>query len=163
MRLPIINWKACGGINLSTTLNGPRMIYQRLHQTNRSSGESDICTAANFHWQTQQDYCEAELAAFRYGNVFRTYARDAGCAVRTIPSLRSKKACSAIGEKLFELRRTLSVTQVKRTAPPAITELWEIMPAETRTQVEADIQRWTPPKRGQVSSFLNCLRVVRTL
>jgi hypothetical protein len=31
------------------------------------------------------------------------------------------------------------------------------MPAETRTQVEADIQRWTPPKRGQVSSFLNCL------
>jgi hypothetical protein len=43
------------------------------------------------------------------------------------------------------------------TAPPAMTELWEIMPAETRSHVEAEIQRWTPPKRGQVRSFLNYL------
>ena len=32
-----------------------------------------------------KDYCGSELAAFRYGNVFRTNAGDAGCAVRTIP------------------------------------------------------------------------------
>jgi hypothetical protein len=36
-------------------------------------------------------------------------------------------------------------------------ELWEIMPAETRTHVETEIQCWTPPKRGQVRSFLNYL------
>jgi hypothetical protein len=47
-----------------------------------------------------------------------------------------------------------AVTRIVRTAPPAITELWEIIPAETRTHVEAEIQRWTPPKRGQVIGFL---------
>ena len=72
------------------------------------------------------------------------------------PTRAANKARSAIGETL-RASRDPSVTQVERTAPPAITELWDIMPAETRTQVEADIQRWTPPKRGQVSSFLNCL------
>lgn len=72
------------------------------------------------------------------------------------PARAANKARSAIGETL-RASRDPAVTQVERTAPPAIAELWDIMPAETRTQVEADIQRWTPPKRGQVSSFLNCL------
>jgi hypothetical protein len=40
--------------------------------------------------KTQRDYCQAELAVFRCGNVFRAYARDGGCAVRTIPGPRSK-------------------------------------------------------------------------
>jgi hypothetical protein len=49
------------------------------------------------------------------------------------------------------------VARIVRTAPPAIAELWEIIPAATRSQVEADIRRWTPPQRGQVTMFLNHL------
>ena len=73
------------------------------------------------------------------------------------PASAAKKACSAIGEKTLRASRHPVVAQVERTAPPAMTELWEIMPAETRTHVEAQIQCWTPPKRGQVRSFLNYL------
>ena len=80
--------------------------------------------------------------------------QDALCVLS--PARAANKARSAIAETL-RASRDPAVTQVKRTAPPVINELWDIMPAETRTQVEADIQRWTPPKRGQVSSFLNCL------
>jgi hypothetical protein len=73
------------------------------------------------------------------------------------PASAAKKACSAIGEKTLRASRHPVVAQIERTAPPAMTELWEIMPAETRTHVEAEIQCWTPPKRGQVRSFLNYL------
>jgi hypothetical protein len=73
------------------------------------------------------------------------------------PASAANKACSVIGEKTLRVSRHPVVAQVERTAPPAMTELWEIMPAETRTHVEAEIQRWTPPKRGQVRSFLNYL------
>jgi len=73
------------------------------------------------------------------------------------PASAAKKACSAIGEKTLRASRHPVVAQIERTAPPAMTELWEIMPAETRTHVEAQIQCWTPPKRGQVRSFLNYL------
>jgi hypothetical protein len=55
----------------------------------------------------------------------------------------------------FRAPKNPAVTQIVRTAPPAITELWEIIPAETRAGVEAEIQCWTPPKRGQVIGFLN--------
>jgi hypothetical protein len=73
------------------------------------------------------------------------------------PANAANKARSAIVEKTFRGSRDPVVTQVERTAPPAMTELWEIMPAETRRHIEAEIQRWTPPKRGQVRSFLNYL------
>ena len=76
------------------------------------------------------------------------------------PANAANKARSAIVEKTLRGSRDPVVTQVERTAPPAMTELWEIMPAETRTHVEAEIQRWTPPKRGQVRSFLNYLVTV---
>ena len=73
------------------------------------------------------------------------------------PASVANKACSAIGEKTLRASKDPVVSQVERTAPPAMTELWEIMPAETRTHVETEIQCWTPPKRGQVRSFLNYL------
>jgi hypothetical protein len=73
------------------------------------------------------------------------------------PANAANKARSAIVEKTLRGSRDPVVTQVERTAPPAMTELWEIMPADTRTHVEAEIQRWAPPKRGQVISFLNYL------
>jgi hypothetical protein len=73
------------------------------------------------------------------------------------PASAANKACSAIGEKTLRASKDPVVIQAERTAQPAMTELWEIMPAETRTHVEAEIQRWTPPKRGQVRSFLNYL------
>ena len=73
------------------------------------------------------------------------------------PASAAKKACSAIGEKTLRASKDPVVIQVERTAQPAMTELWEIMPAETRTHVETEIQCWTPPKRGQVRSFLNYL------
>lgn len=73
------------------------------------------------------------------------------------PASAANEARSAIGEKTLRASRHPVVAQVERTAPPAMTELWEIMPAETRTHVEAEIRRWSPPKRGQVRSFLNYL------
>jgi hypothetical protein len=78
-------------------------------------------------------------------------------ALSVSPASAANKACSAIGEKTLRVSKDPVVSQVERTAPPAMTELWEIMPAETRTHVEAQIQCWTPPKRGQVRSFLNYL------
>jgi len=75
------------------------------------------------------------------------------------PACRANDARSAISETP-RASRDLAVAQIVRTAPPAITELWEIIPAETRTQVEAEMQRWRPPKRHQVSSFLNFLVVL---
>jgi hypothetical protein len=71
------------------------------------------------------------------------------------PANAANNARSAIVEKTLRGSRDPVVTQVERTAPPAMTELWEIMPTETGTHVEAEIQRWAPPKRGQVISLLN--------
>jgi hypothetical protein len=73
------------------------------------------------------------------------------------PASAANKACSAIGEKTLRASKEPVVIQVERTAQPAMTELWEIMPVETRTHVEAEIRRWTAPNRGQVRSFLNYL------
>jgi hypothetical protein len=72
------------------------------------------------------------------------------------PACVASKARSFIRESL-QASKDSALAQVVRTAPPAITELWEIIPAVTRTNVEAEIRRWTPPKRGQVSQFLNRL------
>ena len=66
------------------------------------------------------------------------------------PASAANKARSAVGEKTLRASKDPVVTQVERTGQPAMTELWEIMTAETRTHVEAEIQCWTPPKRGQV-------------
>ena len=81
--------------------------------------------------------------------------QDALCVLS--PARAANKARSAIAETL-RASRDPAVTQVKRTAPPVINELWDIMPAETRTQVEADIQRWTPPKRGCLITLLRKYR-----
>ena len=39
------------------------------------------------------------------------------------------------------------VAKTVRTAPPVILELWETIPAGTRTQVEAGLRIWVPPTR----------------
>jgi hypothetical protein len=70
------------------------------------------------------------------------------------PACRANDARSAIIETP-RASRDPAVAQIVRTAPPAMTELWDIIPAETRTHVEAEIQRWRPPKRGQAIAFLN--------
>jgi hypothetical protein len=47
-----------------------------------------------------------------------------------------------------------AVAQIVRTAPPAILELWETIPAETRTHAEAGLQNWVPPTRRPAMEFL---------
>jgi hypothetical protein len=48
-----------------------------------------------------------------------------------------------------------AVAQIARTAPPVIFELWETIPAGTRTQVEADLRNWLPSTRRPAAEFLN--------
>jgi hypothetical protein len=72
------------------------------------------------------------------------------------PACAANKARSVIRETL-RASGDRAVTQIFRTAPPAITELWESIPAHTRTYVEAEIRRWTAPKRGQVIALVNHL------
>jgi hypothetical protein len=50
-----------------------------------------------------------------------------------------------------------AVVQIVRTARPALIELWETIPAETRAQVEANLRNWAPPKRRPVIEFVNRL------
>jgi hypothetical protein len=48
-----------------------------------------------------------------------------------------------------------AASKIVRTAPPAIFELWETIPAETRTQVEASLRNWQPPTRRPTIVFLS--------
>jgi hypothetical protein len=50
-----------------------------------------------------------------------------------------------------------AVAQTVRTAPPVILELWETIPAGTRTQSEAGLRSWVPPTRQPAIAFLNRL------
>lgn len=50
-----------------------------------------------------------------------------------------------------------AATKINRTAPPAIVELWDTIPAATRTQVEFDLQAWASVKRRSVIGLLNHL------
>jgi hypothetical protein len=53
-----------------------------------------------------------------------------------------------------------AVAQIARTAPPAIVELWETIPAGTRIQVEAGLRNWVPPTRRPAMEFLKHLVVL---
>jgi hypothetical protein len=70
------------------------------------------------------------------------------------PKCTADKAVGAIRES----HRAFSdpvVDKIIRTAPPVILELWEFIPAETRTQVEAGLRTWQPPTRRNTMEFLS--------
>ena len=48
-------------------------------------------------------------------------------------------------------------TKINRTAPPAIVELWDAIPAATRTQVESNFRVWASVKKRSVVGFLEHL------
>jgi hypothetical protein len=50
-----------------------------------------------------------------------------------------------------------AVAQTVRTASPVILELWETIPAGTRTQAEAGLRSWFPPTRRPAMAFLKRL------
>jgi hypothetical protein len=49
------------------------------------------------------------------------------------------------------------VASYERAAPPALIELWECIPAATRSAAEAKLRAWKPPTRGQSIAFLDQL------
>jgi hypothetical protein len=69
------------------------------------------------------------------------------------PACTSEKVITAINEKIRSGTHP-AVTQIVRTAPPALIELWQIIPSETRTQVEASLRNWVPPTRRPAMEFL---------
>jgi hypothetical protein len=69
------------------------------------------------------------------------------------PACKSQKVITAINEKVRSGSHP-AIAKITRTAPSALIELWETIPSETRTQVEACLQNWVPPNRGQRLSFL---------
>jgi hypothetical protein len=72
------------------------------------------------------------------------------------PACTAKKVLTAMNEKIRSGTHP-AVAQIVRTARPALIELWEIIPAETRTQVEANLRNWVPPKRRPAIEFVNHL------
>lgn len=72
------------------------------------------------------------------------------------PACIADKAVSAIRES-YRDSLDPAVNNIIRSAPPVILELWEIMPAETRTQVEAALRNWQPPTRQSTIGFLSHL------
>jgi hypothetical protein len=50
-----------------------------------------------------------------------------------------------------------AVVQIIRTAPPTILDLWDVIPAQTRTRVEAKLRTWVPPSQRPAIEFLNRL------
>jgi len=72
------------------------------------------------------------------------------------PMCIAERARSAIIEPL-RASKHLAVVQIVRTAPPMILDLWEGIPAQTRTQVEAGLRTWVPPRQRPMAKFLNRL------
>ena len=68
----------------------------------------------------------------------------------------ANRARSAIIEPL-RASKHLAVVQIVRTAPPMILDLWEVIPAQTRTQVEAGLRKWVPPTQRPAIKFFNRL------
>jgi hypothetical protein len=67
-------------------------------------------------------------------------------------------ACAAHGARLvisesFRASRDPAITRVVRTAPPVIVELWQIIPAETRTQVGARFNAGRRRRGGRLLRF----------
>jgi hypothetical protein len=80
-----------------------------------------------------------------------------------LSQLSPQRLANDVGVEIREnlhLRHDPVVAWTERTAPPAVTELWDCMPAETRSAVEAELRAWTPPTRGQVTAFLDHLRTL---
>jgi hypothetical protein len=72
------------------------------------------------------------------------------------PACTVEKVLAAINEKIGSGTHP-AVVQIVRTARPALIELWETIPAETRTQVEANLRNWAPPKRRAAIEFVDRL------
>jgi hypothetical protein len=75
---------------------------------------------------------------------------------KSSPACIATTALSAVIEPLRASRHP-AVAQIARTAPPAVLDLWETIPAETRTQVEAAMRAWAAPIRRPAIEFLNHL------
>jgi hypothetical protein len=61
---------------------------------------------------------------------------------------------------IIDARRSsndLVVSKIARTAPPAMIELWDTIPATTRTQVESNLRVWASCKRRSVIGVLDHL------
>jgi hypothetical protein len=79
-----------------------------------------------------------------------------GALSQSSPACTAEKVITIMNEKIRSGSHP-AVAQVVRTARPALVELWEIIPAETRTQVEANLRNWVPPKRRPAIEFVNRL------
>jgi hypothetical protein len=77
-----------------------------------------------------------------------------GALKKSFPAVIAAKTISAIKETHRDSRNS-SASKIVRTAPPAMFDLWEIIPAETRTQVEAGVRNWQPPTRRPAIEFLS--------
>jgi hypothetical protein len=75
---------------------------------------------------------------------------------KSSPACIANTALSAVIEPLRASRHP-AVAQIARTAPPAMLDLWETIPAETRTQVEAALRAWAAPTRRPAIEFFNHL------
>jgi hypothetical protein len=73
---------------------------------------------------------------------------------KSSPAVIAAKAISAIKEAHRDSTNS-AASKIVPTARPAICELWEIIPAETRTRVEASLRNWRPPTRRPTIEFLS--------
>jgi hypothetical protein len=80
----------------------------------------------------------------------------ANALAKLSPARIANEARSAINEPARGAKHP-TADQVARTAPPIILELWETVPPGTRTQAEAGLRIWAPPKRRPAIEFLNHL------
>jgi len=72
------------------------------------------------------------------------------------PACITGRARSAMVEPI-RVSKNPEVAQIVRTAPPEIIDLWEVISARTRTQVEAGLRKWVPPRRRTAIEFFNHL------
>jgi hypothetical protein len=79
-----------------------------------------------------------------------------GALSEASPACIADRARSAIIEPLRASKHP-AVVQIVRTASPAILDLWEVIPAQTRTQVEAGLRTWVPPSQRPAIEFFNRL------
>jgi hypothetical protein len=64
-----------------------------------------------------------------------------GALSKLFPACVAREALSIINEGTLRASEDHAVTQIVRTAPPAILDLWESIPAASRTQVEEGVRR----------------------
>jgi hypothetical protein len=100
---------------------------------------------------TEQDWRNFDTETFTELIVAMTDALS-----ESSPACTAEKVLAAMNEKIRSGTHP-AVVQIVRTARPALIELWETIPAETRTQVEANLRNWAPPKRRPAIEFVNRL------